>query len=53
MTYDIEHFRKELGRQVEHLRERSLNYRLAKRYGQITETPKKIRFYFETKEIDD
>ena len=41
-------FRAELGCQLERLNKRSCNYKLAKRYGQVKETPSVIVFYFET-----
>lgn len=44
----LELFRSELQEQIKRLNERSVNYRLAKRYGQLVETPTPIIFYFET-----
>jgi 5-methylcytosine-specific restriction endonuclease McrA len=46
--FDLEVFRIELSEQVKRLNDYSSNYRIAKRYGQITETTKPICFYFET-----
>lgn len=43
----LEVFRDELGRQLERLNRYSCNYRFAKRYGQVQETPTSIVFYFE------
>ncbi len=47
-THSLEQFRKEIGEQIRRLNEYNSNYRFAKRYGLIQETPKKIVFYFET-----
>lgn len=47
-SMSLEFFRHELELQVKRLRERSSNYRIALRYGFITENPKKLKFYFET-----
>ena len=44
----LELFRSELQDQLQRLNARSANYRIAKRFGQIEETPKPIIFYFET-----
>ncbi len=44
----LELFRSELQEQLKRLNERSVNYRLARRYGQVIETPNPIIFYFET-----
>ena len=46
--YSIEQFRKEISEQIKRLNEYNANYRFAKRYGLIQETPKPINFYFET-----
>ena len=46
--FDIEFFRLEISRQLKRLNEYNANYRFAKRYGLIEETPKQIIFYFET-----
>lgn len=43
----LEQFRIELSYQLHRANERSVNFRFAKKYGQIKETPKPIRFYFE------
>jgi len=47
-TFHLELFRKEIASQVERAIKSSSNYRIAKRYGLIKETPKPIVFYFET-----
>lgn len=47
-AHDLELFRRELSEQVKRLNDYSSNYRIAKKYGQIEETPKPIVFYFET-----
>lgn len=44
----LELFRSELQDQLSRLNARSANFRIAKRFGQIEETPKPIIFYFET-----
>lgn len=44
----LEGFRVELSQQLERANNYSANYRMAKRYGQVVETPKPIVFYFET-----
>jgi len=46
-TFTIEGFRKEISMQVERANLYSANYRAAKRFGLIAETPKPIVFYFE------
>lgn len=45
--HNLETFRSELSQQVKRLNERSSNYRIAKKYGQIQEIEKPIVFYFE------
>lgn len=45
--HDLEFFRSELQNQVKRLNEYSSNYRIAKKYGQISETVTPIRFFFE------
>lgn len=47
-AYDLEYFRSELQEQIKRLNERSSNYKIAKKYGQLIETPKPVIFYFET-----
>lgn len=47
-TYSLEGFRVEIEKQLERVNKYSPNYRLAKRYGLVKETPKPIVFYFET-----
>lgn len=44
---DLEFFRSELSEQLKRANKTSANYRMAKRYGQVIETPKPIVFYFE------
>jgi 5-methylcytosine-specific restriction endonuclease McrA len=44
----LDDFRFELSQQLERANKYSANYRMAKRYGQVIETPKGIVFYFET-----
>ena len=46
-AHDLELFRSELQEQLKRLNERSSNYRIAKKYGLINETPKPIIFHFE------
>ena len=47
-TFYLELFRNELQLQLERANKTSRNYRLAKQFGQVKETPKPIKFYFET-----
>lgn len=47
-AHHLELFRKELSEQLNRLNERSSNYRIARKYNLIEETPKPIVFYFET-----
>lgn len=47
-AYDLELFRSEIFEQVKRLNDYSSNFRMAKRYNQIQETPKPIIFYFES-----
>ena len=47
-SHDLEFFRHEMEMQVKRLNEYSAPYRMAKRYGQIEETERKVKFYFET-----
>lgn len=47
-AYNLELFRSELSEQVKRLNAYSSNYRIAKRYGLVSETPKPIEFYFES-----
>lgn len=46
-VYDLETFRSELTAQLMRLNVSSPNYRLAKRYNMVSETPHPIVFYFE------
>ena len=48
LFHDLEVFRRELSLQVERLNLRSSNYRIAKKYGLVTETGEPIKFYFES-----
>jgi len=45
--HSLERFRSELSEQVNRLNSYSSNYRIAKKYGQISETVSPIRFFFE------
>ena len=47
-TLFLEDFRRELGNQLERAYKYSTNYRIAKKYNQVKETPHEIVFYFET-----
>lgn len=46
-SFDIEEFRNELRLQLDRANKYSRNYRLARKWGQVQETPKEIVFYFE------
>lgn len=46
-AYDLETFRKEIEEQIDRLNKYSANFRLAKKYGLITERPTTIKFFFE------
>jgi len=46
-SHSLEFFRAELAEQLKRLNNYSSNYRIAKKFGQIEETPKPIIFYFE------
>ena len=46
--HSFEDFRFELSEQLKRAEKTSTNYRFAKKYGQVIETPKPIVFYFET-----
>ncbi len=46
-TFDFELFRSEISEQIKRVNEYSPNYRMAKRFGLVNETPKPIKFYFE------
>ena len=52
-VFDIETFRSEISKQLERLNKNHANYRFAKRYGLIQETPKPIVFYFELVKLKD
>lgn len=45
--HSLEHFRKEISEQIKRLNDYSSNFRMAKKYNQIKETPSVIVFYFE------
>jgi len=47
-SHHLELFRSEISEQIKRLNNWSANYRFAKRYNLIQETPKRIVFYFET-----
>lgn len=47
-TLGLETFRMQIADQLRMLRERSVNFRLAKRFGLLTENPKPVVFYFES-----
>jgi 5-methylcytosine-specific restriction endonuclease McrA len=47
-THHLELFRSELQQQIKRLNDYSTNYRIAKKYGLVQETPNTILFYFET-----
>lgn len=46
-TWTIEQFREEIRLQIERINKYSSSYRIAKDYGLIEETGKKVKFYFE------
>lgn len=46
-TYDLEQFRKVIETSLMRLNRDTPNFRLARDYGLLTETPKEIKFYFE------
>ena len=46
-AFDLELFRSEVYEQIKRLNDYSSNYRIAKRYGLLSETLKPIVFYFE------
>ena len=46
-SHSLEQFRKEIGEQLRRLNEYSSNYRFAKKYNLVEETPHDIVFYFE------
>lgn len=46
-TFSVNEFRYEISKQLERTNEKSSNYRLAKKYGQVKETPTNIIFEFE------
>lgn len=46
-SHSLEQFRKEIKEQVRRLNDYSSNYRFAKKYNLVSETPHEIVFYFE------
>ena len=50
-THHLQLFRTEIEAQIKRLNAFSSNFRMAKRYGLVQETPKPIVFYFETLNI--
>lgn len=50
--FKLQIFREKLEDQLEKANKYSSNYRFAKKYGQVVETPKPIIFYFETIDIN-
>jgi len=46
-SFDLEGFRREIGYQLERVNKYSVNYRTAKRFGQVVETPRQVVFFFE------
>lgn len=46
-AHDLELFRSEIAEQIKRLNDWSSNFRFAKRYGLVKETPKPVIFYFE------
>ena len=46
-SHSLEQFRKEIKEQIKRLNDYSPNYRFAKKYGLVSETPHEIVFYFE------
>jgi 5-methylcytosine-specific restriction endonuclease McrA len=48
-AHSLEQFRKEISQQLKRLNEYNANFRFAKKYGLIQETPKDIIFHFEKK----
>jgi len=46
-TYNLEQFRKVIETSLMRLNRDTPNFRLARDYGLLTETPKQIKFYFE------
>ena len=47
-SHSVEQFRKEIEEQIKRLNEYNSNFRFAKKYNLIQETPHKIVFYFES-----
>lgn len=51
-AHSLEQFRIEVSQQLNRLNSYNANYRFAKKYGLIQETPKPIVFFFESKNND-
>lgn len=47
-SHSVEQFRKEIGEQLRRLNEYNPNFRFAKKYNLVQETPHPITFYFES-----
>lgn len=45
--HSLDFFRSEIAEQLNRLNNYSSNYRMAKKYGLVQETPKPVKFYFE------
>jgi 5-methylcytosine-specific restriction endonuclease McrA len=52
MVWSLERFREELAEQVNRLRQYSVNYRLAERFGLVAPTGAQIVFHFEKERSD-
>jgi 5-methylcytosine-specific restriction endonuclease McrA len=51
-SHSVEQFRKEIGEQLRRLNEYNPNFRFAKKYNLVQETPHPIKFYFELLNIN-
>ena len=51
-TMDLESFRQEISKQVERLRKRNWNFRIAEDYGLVQEIKIKVTFYFEKRVVE-
>lgn len=47
-TFCLDSFKNQIIEQIKRLNDYSANYRFAKKYGLVEETPKPVQFYFET-----
>lgn len=47
ITYSVEQFRREIGKQIERMKAYSVNARMAFKFGLVEETNKPVVFYFE------